>query len=164
MNKDGLVSSQMPGDDASLAHANSSMTCYSCHTFVDAYLFRLPSADDRQRAQPMLHTKFAHEKLHSYNFQFCATTLYMLGVRWHRTGPACPARSSCAVLVSSQNASRLAYTTRKPSRTGFFRQAFSTFVLTPSRERNQTVQRLPRLRAERQQCLDGAIMLQGTTS
>src|SRR5580700_9217542 len=67
----------------------------------------------------------------SYNFQVLRDDIYMLGVDGTVTGHRiAPARSSCAVLVSSQNANRewLYYEQQTISAPGFSGQAFSTFV------------------------------------
>jgi hypothetical protein len=67
----------------------------------------------------------------SYNFQVLRDDIYMLGVDGTVTGHRiAPARSSCAILVSSQNANRdwLYYTQQTISAPGFSGQAFSTFV------------------------------------
>ena len=67
----------------------------------------------------------------SYNFQVLRDDAYFLGVDGTVTGHRiAPARSSCAVLVSSQNANRewLYYTQQTISAEGFSGQAFSTFV------------------------------------
>ena len=67
----------------------------------------------------------------SYNFQVLRDDAYFLGVDGTVTGHrVAPARSSCAVLVSSQNANRewLYYEQQTVSTEGFSGQAFSTFV------------------------------------
>src|SRR5712664_1470403 len=132
MNKDGVVSSQMPGDDASLAHANSSMTCYSCHTSWTPTCFGCHLQMTANARKPMLHNEGLLTKNYtSYNFQVLRDDIYMLGVDGTVTGHRiAPARSSCAVLVSSQNANRewLYYTQQTISAPGLSGQAFSTFV------------------------------------
>src|SRR5712671_936419 len=132
MNKDGVVSSQMPGDDASLAHANSSMTCYSCHTSWTPTCFGCHLQMTANARKPMLHNEGLLTKNYtSYNFQVLRDDIYMLGVDGTVTGQRiAPARSSCAVLVSSQNANRdwLYYAQQTISAPGFSGQAFSTFV------------------------------------
>src|SRR5229473_1274982 len=132
MNKDGVVSSQMPGDDASLAHANSSMTCYSCHTSWTPTCFGCHLQMTANARKPMLHNEGLLTKNYtSYNFQVLRDDIYMLGVDGTVTGHRiAPARSSCAVLVSAQNANRdwLYYTQQTISAPGFSGQAFSTFV------------------------------------
>jgi hypothetical protein len=132
MNKDGVVPSQMPDDDASLAHANSSMTCYSCHTSWTPTCFGCHLQMTANARKPMLHNEGLFTKNYtSYNFQVLRDDIYMLGVDGTVTGHRfAPARSSCAVLVSSQNANRdwLYYTQQTVSAPGFSGQAFSTFV------------------------------------
>jgi hypothetical protein len=132
INKDGSVSSQMSGDDTSLAHANSSMTCYSCHTSWTPTCFGCHLQMTANARKPMLHNEGLLTKNYtSYNFQVLRDDIYMLGVDGTVTGHRiAPARSSCAVLVSSQNANRdwLYYTQQTISAPGFSGQAFSTFV------------------------------------
>ena len=67
----------------------------------------------------------------SYNFQVLRDDAYFLSVDGTVTGHRiAPARSSCAVLVSSQNANRewLYYTQQTISAEGFSGQAFSSYV------------------------------------
>jgi hypothetical protein len=132
LNKDGVVSSQLPGDDAALAHANSSMTCYSCHTSWTPTCFGCHLQMTANARKPMLHNEgLLTRNYTSYNFQVLRDDIYMLGVDGTVTGHRiAPARSSCAVLVSSQNANRewLYYTQQTISAPGFSGQAFSTFV------------------------------------
>src|SRR5712692_7163465 len=132
MNKDGIVPSQMPENDALLAHANSSMTCYSCHTSWTPTCFGCHLQMTANARKPMLHNEgLTTRNYTSYNFQVLRDDIYMLGVDGTVTGHRiAPARSSCAVLVSSQDANRdwLYYTQQTISAPGFSGQAFSTFV------------------------------------
>jgi hypothetical protein len=132
MNKDGNVASQVPSGDGPLAHANSSMTCYSCHTSWTPTCFGCHLQMTANARKPMLHNEGLLTKNYtSYNFQVLRDDIYMLGVDGTVTGHRiAPARSSCAVLVSSQNANRdwLYYTQQTISTPGFSGQAFSTFV------------------------------------
>jgi hypothetical protein len=132
LGKDGAVLSQMPADDSSLAHANSSMTCYSCHTSWTPTCFGCHLQMTANARKPMLHNEgLLTRNYTSYNFQVLRDDIYMLGVDGTVTGHRItPARSSCAVLVSSQNANRewLYYTQQTISTPGFSGQAFSTFV------------------------------------
>jgi hypothetical protein len=132
MNKDGVVVSQAPGDDAALAHSNGRMTCYSCHTSWTPTCFGCHLQMTANARKPMLHNEGLLTKNYtSYNFQVLRDDIYMLGVDGTVTGHRiAPARSSCAVLVSSQNANRdwLYYTQQTISAPGFSGQAFSTFV------------------------------------
>ncbi|HJX96897.1 MAG TPA: hypothetical protein VJ324_14830 [Candidatus Acidoferrum sp.] len=132
MTTDGTVAQQMPQDDEHLAHANSSMTCYSCHTSWTPTCFGCHLQMTANARKPMLHNEgLTTRNYTSYNFQVLRDDIYMLGidgtVTRHRIAPA---RSSCAILVSSQNANRdwLYYTQQTISAPGFSGQAFSTFV------------------------------------
>jgi len=82
--------------------------------------------------RPMLHNEGLLTKNYtSYNFQVLRDDIYLLGVDGTVTGHRiAPVRSSCAILVSSQNANRdwLYYTQQTISAPGFSGQAFSTFV------------------------------------
>ncbi len=130
--KDGAVTTQAPSEDVSLAHSNSSMTCYSCHTSWTPTCFGCHLQMTANARKPMLHNEGLLTKNYtSYNFQVLRDDIYMLGVDGTVTGHRiAPARSSCAVLVSSQNANRdwLYYTQQTISAPGFSGQAFSTFV------------------------------------
>jgi hypothetical protein len=132
MNKDGDAYSQVPGDDSQLAHANSSMTCYACHTSWTPTCFGCHLQMTANVRRPMLHNEGLMTRNYtSYNFQVLRDDAYFLGVDGTVTGHRiAPARSSCAVLVSSQNANRewLYYEQQTVSAEGFSGQAFSTFV------------------------------------
>jgi len=81
---------------------------------------------------PMLHNEgLTTRNWTSYNFQVLRDDVYTLGVDGTVTGNrVAPARSACAVLVSSQNADRgwLYYQQQTISAEGFSGQSFSTFV------------------------------------
>jgi hypothetical protein len=132
MGKDGLALSQAPADDAPLAHANSSMTCYACHSSWAPTCFGCHLQMTANARRPMLHNEgLLTRNYTSYNFQVLRDDAYFLGVDGTVTGHRiAPARSSCAVLVSSQNANRewVYYTQQTVSAEGFSGQAFSTFV------------------------------------
>src|SRR5229473_3487434 len=132
INKDGDVPAYPSADDATLAHANSSMTCYACHTSWTPTCFGCHLQMTANARKPMLHNEGLTTKNYtSYNFQVLRDDIYMLGVDGTVTGHRiAPARSSCAVLVSAQNANRdwLYYTQQTISTPGFSGQAFSTFV------------------------------------
>lgn len=132
MNRDGVAMAAAPGDDAYLAHGNSSMTCYSCHTSWTPTCFGCHLEMRANARRPMLHNEGLMTRNYtSYNFQVLRDDIYMLGVDGTVTGHrVAPARSSCAVVVSSQNANRewLYYTQQTISTPGFSGQAFSTFV------------------------------------
>ena len=129
---DGAVPSRMPQDDTHLAHPNSSMTCYSCHTSWTPTCFGCHLQMTANVKRPMLHNEGLMTRNYtSYNFQVLRDDIYMLGVDGTVTGHRiAPARSSCAVLVSSQNANRewLYYEQQTISAPGFSGQGYSTFV------------------------------------
>ena len=132
VNREGVVDGQMPQDDTHLAHPNSSMTCYSCHTSWTPTCFGCHLQMTANVRRPMLHNEGLMTRNYtSYNFQVLRDDIFMLGVDGTVTGNrVAPARSSCAVLVSSQNASRewLYYTQQTISTPGFSGQGYSTFV------------------------------------
>jgi hypothetical protein len=132
MGKDGAALAHTPGDDSTLAHGNGSMTCYACHTAWTPTCFGCHLQMTANARRPMLHNEgLLTRNYTSYNFQILRDDAYFLGVDGTVTGHRiAPARSSCAVLVSSQNANRewLYYTQQTISAEGFSGQAFSTFV------------------------------------
>ncbi len=132
INKDGAVDGRMPQDDTHLAHPDSSMTCYSCHTSWTPTCFGCHLQMTANARRPMLHNEGLMTRNYtSYNFQVLRDDIFMLGVDGTVTGNRiAPARSSCAVLVSSQNANRewLYYTQQTISAPGFSGQGYSTFV------------------------------------
>ena len=132
MGKSGEVLTAFPNDETMLAHANSSMTCYSCHTSWTPTCFGCHLQMTANVKRDMLHNEgLTTRNYTSYNFQILRDDIYMLGVDGTVTGHrVAPARSSCAVLVSSQNATRewLYYQQQTVSTPGLSGQAFSTFV------------------------------------
>ncbi len=130
--KSGSLLSAVPSDASLLAHANSSMTCYTCHTSWTPTCFGCHLQMTANVKRPMLHNEgITTRNYTSYNFQILRDDIYMLGVDGTVTGHRiAPARSSCAILVSSQNANRewLYYQQQTISAPGLSGQAFSTFV------------------------------------
>jgi hypothetical protein len=132
MGKSGSLLSAVPVDVSLLAHANSSMTCYTCHTSWTPTCFGCHLQMTANVKRTMLHNEGTTTRNYtSYNFQILRDDIYMLGVDGTVTGHRiAPARSSCAILVSSQNANRewLYYQQQTISAPGLSGQAFSTFV------------------------------------
>jgi hypothetical protein len=121
------------GNDVShLAHDNSKMTCYSCHSAWLPTCFGCHLQMTANQRVPMLHNEgLTTRNYTSYNFQILRDDLYMLGVDGTVTGNRiAPIRSACAVLVSSQNADRGwgYYQQQTVSAEGFSGQSFSPFV------------------------------------
>ena len=119
-------------DTSALAHSNSRMTCYSCHSAWVPTCFGCHLQMTANQRMPMLHNEGLLTKNYtSYNFQILRDDIYMLGVDGTVTGNRiAPVRSACAVLVSSQNADRDwgYYQQQTVSAEGFSGQAFSPFV------------------------------------
>jgi hypothetical protein len=132
MSKDGTPLAAPPADEKSLAHSNSSITCYACHTSWTPTCFGCHLQMTANVRRPMLHNEGLMTRNYtSYNFQVLRDDIYMLGVDGTVTGHRiAPARSSCAILVSSQNANRewIYYQQQTISASGFSGQAYSTFV------------------------------------
>jgi hypothetical protein len=132
LHTDGVTWGDAPKNESQLAHANSRMTCYACHTSWTPNCFGCHLSMTADQKRPMLHNEgLTTRNYTSYNFQVLRDDGYMLGVDGTVTGHrVAPARSSCAILVSSQNANRewLYNTQQTVSAEGFSGQAFSTFV------------------------------------
>jgi hypothetical protein len=132
LRKDGKTWGDAPADDKELAHPDSNMTCFACHTSWTPSCFGCHLAMTANRRMPMLHNEgLMTRNWTTYNFQVLRDDLHMLAIDGTVTGNRiAPARSSCAILVSSQNANRdwLYYTQQTVSSEGFSGAAFSTFV------------------------------------
>ncbi|HYV07451.1 MAG TPA: hypothetical protein VFB82_22850 [Blastocatellia bacterium] len=98
-----------PDEETKIAHANSNMTCYSCHTSWTPSCFGCHLKMKANQERPMLHNEGEKDLRNwtSYNFQTLRDDVYMLGRDGSVTGRRfAPVRSACAVLVSSQNQNR----------------------------------------------------------
>ena len=123
--KDGTTWGSAPGDEAQLAHANSRMTCYSCHSSWTTSCFGCHLPMKANAKKPMLHNEGTETRNYtSYNFEVLRDDIYMLGIDGTVTGRRiAPTRSTCAVVVSSENANRdsLYYMQQTISAEGFQR-------------------------------------------
>jgi hypothetical protein len=130
--KDGQTWSDASKEESNLAHSNSRMTCYTCHSSWAPTCYGCHLSMTANQKMPMLHNEgLTTRNWTSYNFQVLRDDVYTLGVDGTVTGNrVAPARSACAVLVSSQNADRgwLYYQQQTISAEGFSGQSFSTFV------------------------------------
>lgn len=106
--RDGKTWGSVPTDDHLLAHANSNMTCFACHTSWTPSCFGCHLRQQANQNTPMLHYDGAQTRnWTSYNFQTLRDDVFMLGRDGTVTGNRiAPLRSACAVMVSSQNANR----------------------------------------------------------
>ena len=129
---DGTTWGDAPSDESHLAHPNTKMTCYACHTSWTTNCFGCHLAMTSNQRKPMLHNEgLLTRNWTNYSFQVLRDDGFMLGIDGTVTGHRiAPARSSCAILVSSQNANRdwLYYMQQTVSADGFAGTAFSTFV------------------------------------
>lgn len=130
--RDGTTWGSAPAEENSLAHSNSSMTCYTCHTSWTPSCFGCHLSMTANRKMLMLHNEgLTTRNWTEYNFQVLRDDMFMLGRDGTVTGNRiAPVRSACAVIVSSQNQQRdwLYYQQQPVSAEGFSGQAFSTFV------------------------------------
>lgn len=130
--KDGKTWGDLKVADSQLAHPLSQMTCQSCHSAWVPSCFgcHLPMKANMRR--PLLHYDGDMTRnWTSYDFQTLRSDVFMLARDGVVTGNRiAPARSSCAVLVSSYNARRdVIYTQQQPvSADGYSGEAFSTAV------------------------------------
>lgn len=90
------------------AHQNSNMSCIACHSSWNPSCFGCHLPQKANRKAPNLHNEGdVSRNLTNYNFQTLRDDVFMLGrdgiVTGNRVGPA---RSSCAIHVSSFNINR----------------------------------------------------------
>src|SRR5208282_2978975 len=130
--KDGSTWGSGDADSSKLAHENSKMTCYACHSSWAPTCYGCHLSMVANQKMPMLHNEgLTTRNWTSYNFQVLRDDVYSLAIDGTVTGHrVAPVRSACAVLVSSQNADRdwIYYQQQTISSEGFSGQAFSTFV------------------------------------
>jgi len=132
LQRDGTTWGFLPADQAALAHADGSMTCYTCHSswMTSCSGCHLPQEADQK--SPMNHYEGTVTRNYaSYNPQVIRTDAYMLGVSGTATGnKIAPVRSSSALVLSSTNANRDHFYMQQPpiSAPGFSSQAFNPHV------------------------------------
>ncbi|MFM9904694.1 MAG: hypothetical protein ACKVQJ_09010 [Pyrinomonadaceae bacterium] len=118
--------------DEKLAHQDSSMTCYACHTSWVTSCFGCHLSMEANKKMPNRHNEGGDSRnFTSYNFQVLRDDIFMLGkdgtVTGHRVAPV---SSRSAVLVSSRNQNReWIYSQQQTvSAEGFSGQTFNTHV------------------------------------
>jgi hypothetical protein len=131
LRKDGATWGDV-ADDKELAHADSRMTCFACHTSWVTSCFGCHLPMKANEKKPLLHNEgVTLRNWTPYNFQTIRDDVFMLAQDGTTAGKRIsPARSTCAVLVGSQNATReWVYSQQQTvSAEGFSGHAFSTFV------------------------------------
>lgn len=119
------------GEDK-LAHRDSSMTCYTCHTSWVTSCFGCHLSMEANRKMPNRHFEGGDSRnFTSYNFQVLRDDIFMLGKDGTVTGhQIAPVASRSAVLVSSRNQNRewIYHQQQTISAEGFNGQAFNTHV------------------------------------
>jgi hypothetical protein len=119
-------------DEAQLAHPNSEMTCFACHSAWMTSCFGCHLSMTANRKMPNRHNEATESRnFTTYNFQVLRDDVFMLGkdgtVTGHRIAPVA---SRSAIIVSSQNQNReWIYAQQQTiSAEGYSGQAFSTHV------------------------------------
>ncbi len=122
----------VPSDEEKLAHKESKMSCYACHTSWMTGCFGCHLSMTANKKMPNRHFEGGDSRnFTTYNFQVLRDDIFMLGkdgtVTGHRVAPV---RSSSAVLVSSQNQNRewIYSQQQTTSAEGYAGQAFNTHV------------------------------------
>jgi hypothetical protein len=132
MQRDGATWGDPNAEPTNLAHANSNMTCYACHSAWTTSCFGCHLSMRANQKKPNLHSEGGESRnWTSYNFQTLRDDIYFLARDGSVTkNRVAPARSACAVLVSSQNQNReWIYSQQQTvSSGGFAGTAFSTYV------------------------------------
>jgi hypothetical protein len=118
--------------DGKMAHADSKLSCFACHSSWMTSCFGCHLSMTANRKMPNRHNEGGDTRnFTAYNFQVLRDDVFMLGVDGTATGHrVAPVRSSSAVLVSSQNQNReWIYSQQQTvSAEGFSGQTFNTHV------------------------------------
>jgi hypothetical protein len=130
--KDNNTWGDVPADDGKLAHRDSDMTCFACHSSWVTSCFGCHLSMQANRKMPNRHNEGGNSRnFTQYNYQVLRDDIFMLGRDGTVTGNRiAPVRSSSAVLVSSQNQSRewIYSQQQTTSAEGFAGQTFNTHV------------------------------------
>ena len=129
MRRDGKTWGDVPADSKELAHQNERMDCYTCHTSWVASCFGCHLPMKANQARTNNHFEGGKSRNWTqYNFQTLREDVFMLGIDGTvKENKIAPVRSTCAVIVGSQNAQRdWIYSQQQTiSAEGFSGQAFS---------------------------------------
>ncbi len=132
MQRDNATWGDATAREEMLAHRESSMTCYACHTSWVTSCFGCHLGMEANRKMPNRHNEGGNSRnFTTYNFQVLRDDIFMLGKDGTVTGhKIAPVRSSSAVLVSSKNQNRewIYHQQQTVSAEGFNGQAFNTHV------------------------------------
>ncbi|HJU54305.1 MAG TPA: hypothetical protein VJ715_07035 [Pyrinomonadaceae bacterium] len=118
--------------DGKMAHADSRVSCFACHSSWMTSCFGCHLSMTANRKMPNRHNEGGDSRnFTTYNFQVLRDDVFMLGVDGTATGHrVAPVRSSSAILVSSQNQNReWIYSQQQTvSAEGYAGQSFNTHV------------------------------------
>jgi hypothetical protein len=132
MRTDNATWGDVPADDKQLAHRDSNMTCFACHSSWVTSCFGCHLSMQANGKMPNRHNEGGNSRnFTTYNYQVLRDDVFMLGRDGTVTGNRiAPVRSSSAVLVSSQNQNReWIYSQQQTvSAEGFSGQTFNTHV------------------------------------
>ena len=108
MQMDGSTWGDAGADPTKLAHANNKMSCFACHSSWTTSCFGCHLSMKSNQKKPNLHNEGGLSRnWTSYNFQTLRDDIYFLAKDGTVSGNrVSPARSACAVIVSSQNQNR----------------------------------------------------------
>ncbi|MGA9997830.1 MAG: hypothetical protein WBP93_20610 [Pyrinomonadaceae bacterium] len=129
---DNATWGDVPADDKKLAHRDSNMSCFTCHSAWVTSCFGCHLSMQANRLMPNRHNEGNDSRnFTEYNFQVLRDDIFMLGRDGTVTGNRiAPVRSSSAILVSSQNQNRewIYHQQQTVSAEGFSGQTFNTHV------------------------------------
>ncbi len=132
----------LPSDQSPCAHQPRTMSCIACHTSWNPSCFGCHLPQKANRRTPSLHNEGHISRNHiAYNFQTLRDDVFMLARDGNVTGNRIgPARSSCAVHVTSFNSNREAVYLQQQtvSAEGLSGTAFSTNVPHTVRGKGET--------------------------
>jgi hypothetical protein len=132
MRTDNATWGDVPADDKQLAHRDSNMTCFACHSSWVTSCFGCHLSMQANRKMPNRHNEGGNTRnFTTYNYQVLRDDVFMLGRDGTVTGnQIAPVRSSSAVLVSSQNQNRewIYSQQQTTSAEGYSGQTFNTHV------------------------------------
>ncbi|MGB7201218.1 MAG: hypothetical protein WBD16_03005 [Pyrinomonadaceae bacterium] len=132
MQRDNKTWGDGKANEEVLAHRESSMTCYACHTSWVTSCFGCHLSMEANRKMPNRHNEGGDSRnFTSYNFQVLRDDIFMLGKDGTVTGhQVAPVASRSAVLVSSRNQNRewIYHQQQTVSAEGFSGQSFATHV------------------------------------
>ncbi len=132
MQRDNATWGDATAGDERLAHRDSSMTCYTCHTAWVTSCFGCHLSMEANSKMPNRHFEGGNSRnFTTYNFQVLRDDIFMLGKDGTVTGhQVAPVASRSAIMVSSRNQNRewIYHQQQTISAEGFNGQAFNTHV------------------------------------